>query len=72
VLQVICSEVRVEFDLSASDNWIAPSTPILLSVSSEDETKRLLPSRMSSVRDVFDLSALANRVAPLGPMCKSS
>jgi hypothetical protein len=31
------SEVRDVFDLSASDNFIAPSSPILLSVLSENE-----------------------------------
>jgi hypothetical protein len=30
-------EVREEFDLSASDNLMAPSSPILLSVVSENE-----------------------------------
>jgi hypothetical protein len=30
------SEVRVVFDFSASDNWIAPSIPILLPVLSEN------------------------------------
>jgi hypothetical protein len=36
----ISSEVRVEFDLSASDSLITPSLPILLSVSSENEMKQ--------------------------------
>jgi hypothetical protein len=33
------SEVREEFDLSASDNLIAPSESILLSVFSENQMK---------------------------------
>jgi hypothetical protein len=34
------SEVRDVFDLSASDNWIAPSLPILFTVLSEHEMKQ--------------------------------
>jgi hypothetical protein len=33
------SDVRVVFDLSASDNLMAPSLPILLSAVSENEIK---------------------------------
>jgi hypothetical protein len=36
---VISSEVRDEFDLSASHNLAAPSTPMLLPVLSENEMK---------------------------------
>jgi hypothetical protein len=39
MLRTIIREVRVEFDLSASNNLIAPSLPILLSVISENERK---------------------------------
>jgi hypothetical protein len=35
VLQLRSSKVRDEFDLSASNNWTAPSVLILLSVLSE-------------------------------------
>jgi hypothetical protein len=51
--------VRDVFDLSASDNLIAPSSPILLPVLSENEMKQqvLLPLRLREVRVVFDLSA---------------
>jgi hypothetical protein len=35
------SEVRVEFDLSALNNLIPPSAPILLPVKSENEMKQL-------------------------------
>jgi hypothetical protein len=34
---VILSAVRDEFDLSASENWTAPSVPILLPALSENE-----------------------------------
>ena len=34
------SEARHEFDLSASDNLMAPSLPILLSVLRENEMKQ--------------------------------
>jgi hypothetical protein len=47
--------------LSASDNLIAPSSPILLPVLNENEMKQhVLPPRLSEVRDEFDLSASAN------------
>jgi hypothetical protein len=35
-------EAREEFDLSASDNLMAPSAPILLAVLSENEMKQQL------------------------------
>jgi hypothetical protein len=37
LLHAILSEVRHEFDLSASNNVIAPSLPIILSVLSQNE-----------------------------------
>jgi hypothetical protein len=39
VLQLRSSEVRDVFDLSASDNLITPSSPILCAVVSENEMK---------------------------------
>jgi hypothetical protein len=59
---LILSEVREEFNLSASDNWITPSLPIKLPVLSENETEAIkqLLYRLSSVRDEFDLSASDN------------
>jgi hypothetical protein len=50
------SEVRVEFDLSASDNLAAPAVPISLPVLSENEMKQqVLLQRLRVVRDEFDL-----------------
>jgi hypothetical protein len=57
--------VRDVFNLSASDNSIAPLLPISLTVSSENETKqRVLHLRSSEVRDVFDLGASDNLRTP--------
>jgi hypothetical protein len=61
--------VRDEFDLSASDNLVAPSVLMRFPVLSENEMKQqLLQLRPSEVRDVFDLSASDNLVAPLLPI----
>jgi hypothetical protein len=47
--------------LSASDNLIAPPSPILSSVLSEkDKEQQLLREITREVRDVFDLSASHN------------
>jgi hypothetical protein len=66
MLPLILSEMRDEFDLSASDNLITPSLPILLSVSEwecNEATSKLL-LRSSEVSDEFDLSASNNLTAP--------
>jgi hypothetical protein len=42
LLQLRSSEVRVEFDLSASANLMAPSEPMQLPVFSENEKKQQL------------------------------
>jgi hypothetical protein len=47
--------VSDEFDLSASDNLMAPSGPILF------------PPRSSEIRDVIDLSASDNMIVPSLP-----
>jgi hypothetical protein len=50
-------DMRDVFTLSASENLIAPSLPISLSVWSENETSQtnnLLPPILSKVRDEFD------------------
>jgi hypothetical protein len=62
--------VRDEFNLSASAKLIAPSSPILLSVKSENEIPAiaLLLRRLSDMRVEFDLSASDNLVAPSLPM----
>jgi hypothetical protein len=62
--------VRNEFDLSASENLIAASAPIVSSILSENEMKQqvLLPPRSSEVRDVFDFSASDILMAPSSPM----
>jgi hypothetical protein len=53
--------VRDVFDLSASNNLIAPSLPILLTVWSENKMKQqVLLLRSSKVRCEFDLSASDN------------
>jgi hypothetical protein len=68
-------DMRDVFTLSASENLIAPSLPISLSVWSENETSQtnnLLPPILSKVRDEFDLSASANLVAPSGPILISA
>ena len=55
------SEVSVVFDLSASNNLIAPSLPIVLPVLSENEMKQwVLQLRSSEVIDELDLSTLDN------------
>jgi hypothetical protein len=41
MLPMRISALRVEFDLSASDNLIAPSLPILLPARNENEMKQL-------------------------------
>jgi hypothetical protein len=62
-------EVRVVFDLSASDNSIIPSVPISVSALSENEnTLSQLQLRSSSVRDEFDMSASANLIVALSPI----
>jgi hypothetical protein len=66
------SEVRVEFDLSASDNLMAPSLPISFTVHHiiEHETKQVwLQVRLSAVSVVFDLSTSDNWMAPSTPIC---
>jgi 3-oxoacyl-[acyl-carrier-protein] synthase III len=66
------SEKRVEFNLSASANFMTPSVPILLSESRENEmSTNLLLLRRSEVRDVFDLSASDNLMAPSLPILLS-
>jgi hypothetical protein len=55
------SVARDVFDLSASDNFIAPSSPMLFSVLSENEMKQqIYYLRLSSVIEAFDLSASDN------------
>jgi hypothetical protein len=57
--------VMDEFALSASDNLVAPSLPMLLPVLSENEMKQqvtLLPLRSSDSRDECNLSASKNTV----------
>jgi hypothetical protein len=59
------------FDLSASNNLMAPALPILLPVLSENEEHHvscLLPPRESEVRDMFDMSASDNLIAPSLPI----
>jgi hypothetical protein len=57
------------FDSSASDNLADPSSPILLSVLSENEMKQqVLQLRSSEVRDVLDFSASDNLMAPSSPI----
>jgi hypothetical protein len=69
VLLLRLSKVSDVFDLSASDNWMAPSLPILLPVLSENEMKRKFLLLISSdVRVEFDVSARDNLVAPLEPI----
>jgi hypothetical protein len=65
--------VRDEFNLSASDNLVAPFLPISLTVRSENEIKGIcrLRLRSSEVRDEFDLSASDNLIAPLLPILLS-
>jgi hypothetical protein len=61
------------FDLSASNNSIAPVVPILLPIQSENEMKqKVLLLRLSEVRDEFDLSASDNSIAPSLSMLLSS
>jgi hypothetical protein len=61
--------VSDELDLSASDNFIAPSIPISLPLLNENEiNQKALPKRLSSVRDVFEMSASDSLVAPLVPI----
>jgi hypothetical protein len=62
--------VRDVFDLSASDNWIAPSLPNLLSTLSENETlqQSLLLLTSSLLRDVFDLSSSDNLITSSVPI----
>jgi hypothetical protein len=63
--------VRDEFDMSASDNLMAPSSPKGLSVLSENEMKQqefVLLLRLSAVRDEFNLSASDNLMAPQLPI----
>jgi hypothetical protein len=63
------SEASDVFDLSAVDNWIAPSFPTIFSALSENEMKRtVLPLRSSEVRDEFDLSASDNVMPPSVPI----
>jgi hypothetical protein len=50
------SSVREEFDLSASDNMIAPPIPILFLL------------RLSEVRVVLDLSASYKKIAASAPI----
>jgi hypothetical protein len=63
-------KVSDEFDLSASNSEIAPSSPIsLLSVLSENETKqRVLLPILRAVSDEFNFSASDNLMAPSVPM----
>jgi hypothetical protein len=44
------SEARDEFDLSASNNLIAPSVPILFAVLSENEVKQQVYYRRDQVK----------------------
>jgi hypothetical protein len=62
--------VRDVLDLSASDNLIVPSLPILFPVLCENEyeANSQLQQRLRSVRDVFDLSASDNLIIPLSPI----
>jgi hypothetical protein len=61
--------VRDVFDLITADNWITPSSPILLPVFSENEMEEhVLLLRSSDVRDVLDLSASDNEVTPSSPI----
>jgi hypothetical protein len=46
LLQSKSSKVRDVFDLSASDNLIAPAVPILLSVLSENEMKKYVTTEI--------------------------
>jgi hypothetical protein len=73
MLRLRSSEVRVELNFSASDNWITPSLPILLAVLSENEKESsVLLQSSSSLRDVFDLSASDNLVAAAAPISLSA
>jgi hypothetical protein len=57
------------FDLSASNSLIAPSFPILLTVSSENEMKQqVLHPRSSEARDGCVSSASDNLFAPAVPI----
>jgi hypothetical protein len=61
--------MRDEFSLSASDNLIAPSVWILLTVLCEKgNEEQVLHLRLSQVRDVFDMSASDNLEAPSLPI----
>jgi hypothetical protein len=63
------SEVTDEFDLSTSSNFIAPSSPILLPVLSENETSnKSVLLRSIDVRDKLDLIASDSAIAPSLPM----
>jgi hypothetical protein len=68
LLQLRSSAVRDEFDLSTSDNLIAPSTPTLLPVLSQNETKQqMLLLRLSDAKDELNSSASANLITPSSP-----
>jgi hypothetical protein len=72
LLPLRSSEARDEFDLSASDNLIAPSLPILFSVLSENDMKAsVLPKSLSEVRDEFNLSVSDNLATPSLPISLS-
>jgi hypothetical protein len=60
------SQVRVEFDLSASDNLLTPYLLMLFALLSENEMKatRVLHPRSRKVIEVLDLSASDNFMAP--------
>jgi hypothetical protein len=66
------SEVRVEFNMSTSDNLIAPSLLILLPVLSENHMKsQVLPLRLRKARDEFNASAPGNLIVPSSPILLS-
>jgi hypothetical protein len=66
------SEVRDEFDLSASDKLIPPSVPISLSELSENEILvTSLQQSSSEVRVEFNLSTSDNSSAPSLPIILS-
>jgi hypothetical protein len=68
-LQLRSSLVRDEFDLSASDSLMTPSSPILLSVLSESgRNNEILLWRLRNNSAEFDWSASDNLMVPSAPI----